>query len=310
MYKQRIVFMGTPLFAADILSTVIEAGYNVVGVVTQPDKPFGRKKELKASAVKDVANAHNIEVFQPLNIKTDYDKINEFAPDLIITAAYGQIVPQAVLDIPKIMCINVHGSLLPKYRGGAPVQYSIMNGDVKTGVTIMEMVEKMDAGGMISQVEFPILETDTMGDVFVNMTKVSCELLLNTLPSMFDDTFTVIQQDESQVTYSPTISKEDEMLDFNDTVENVYNKIRGLNPFPIAYFMFEGQRYKVHSATKMLDKSSIVGMIMSITKDGIEIGCIDGVINITKIQPSGKKATNVSDYVNGKVELEINKLCN
>jgi methionyl-tRNA formyltransferase len=310
MKQQRIVFMGTPQFAADILKAVIDDGYNVVGVVTQPDKPFGRKKELKASEVKEVANAFDIEVFQPVNIKVDFAKISEFAPDLIITAAYGQIVPQEVLDIPKIMCINVHGSLLPKYRGGAPVQYAIMNGDSKTGVTIMQMLMKMDAGAMISQAEFPILETDTMGDVFVNMTNVSCELLLNTLPSMFDNSYTLTPQDESLVTYSPTISKEDELLDFNDTVENIFNKIRGLNPFPIAYFMFEGQRYKVHSATKLLDKSSVVGMIMNISKDGIEIGCIDGIINVTKIQPSGKKVTNVSDYVNGKIELEINKMCN
>ena len=308
MKNKKIIFMGTPEFAASMLKALIKNNYNVIAVITQPDKPFGRKQELKFSEVKVVALENNIEVIQPISIKKDFSRIQELQADLIITAAYGQIVPQEVLDAPKILCINVHGSLLPKYRGGAPVHYAILNGDTKTGVTIMEMVQKMDAGGIITQREFPIEFEDTTGDVFEKMKKVGAELLIDTLPSILKEEFTITQQDNDLVTFSPTISKEDEYIDFNDTTINVYNKIRALNPFPVGYFLYNDKRYKVYSAT-IKEKSSVVGMIMNISKEGIEIGCIDGVICLTEIQPSGKKRIKVSDYINGKNEFEINKIC-
>jgi len=305
---KSIIFMGTPEFAAHILERLISEGFNIVCVVTQPDKPFGRKKILKQSEVKDVALKHNIEVFQPIKIREDYQKIVDINPDLIITAAYGQIVPQAVLDAPKIMAVNIHGSLLPKYRGGAPIHYSVINGDEKTGVTIMEMIDKMDAGGIITQAELPIEFTDNVGDVYSKMKKVGADLIVKTLPSLLNNNFKVIQQDEDLVTYSPNIKPSEEIIDFNRPVLDVYNQIRGLNPFPVAYFKYEDKRFKVYKA-EIKNDSSIVGMIMNISKEGIEIGCEDGIIVLKEIQPEGKKRVLVSDYVNGNVELEINKTC-
>ncbi|MFV0287979.1 MAG: methionyl-tRNA formyltransferase, partial [Mycoplasmatales bacterium] len=199
MKKTRIVFMGTPVFAAHILKKLVEENYNIVGVVTQPDKKVGRKRELKPTPVKEVANQNNIQVFQPIKITTDYEFLEQVEPELIITAAYGQFIPNAVIDYPKLGCIKVHGSLLPKYRGGAPIHYAILNGETKTGVTIMEMIAKMDAGNIISQQEFEIKFEDTLGIVHDNMVEVAKELLLKTLPKIINQTNQSLVQNEAEV---------------------------------------------------------------------------------------------------------------
>ena len=245
MKDAKIIFMGTASFSKQVLEKLLENNYNVVAVVTQPDRFVGRKKVLTMPEVKEVALASGIPVYQPLKIKEEYQEIIALEPDLIITAAYGQIVPEAVLNAPKIGCINVHASLLPKYRGGAPVHYAIMEGEEVTGVTIMYMVKKMDAGNIISQVEVPIGAEETTGELYERLSIAGAELLLETLPSVLAGTNESIAQDESLVTYSPTISHEQEKIDFSKSALRVYNQVRGMNPWPGAYTTYQGKVVKI-----------------------------------------------------------------
>ncbi len=303
--SKKIIFMGTPYFAAHILEKLIENNLDICLVVTQPDKPFGRKKELKFSEVKEVALKNNIEVFQPLNIKADFNKIVEMDADLIITAAYGQIVPTDVLKAPKIACINVHGSLLPKYRGGAPVHYSVINGDLQTGVTIMEMVNKMDAGDIISQAAFDIDINDTTADVFLNMQEVAVQLLLDTLPSIFNKEYTQTPQDESLVTYSPNISKEQEYVDFKRSSINVHNHIRGLVSFPVGHSYLNDIRIKLFKSELTDIKAKNPGTIREITNDYILVDCNDFAIKLVDIQVAGKKRMTIKEYLNGNLDINV-----
>ncbi len=308
--EKKIVFMGTPEFASYILEQLCQTEYKPSLVVSQPDKKVGRKQILTPTPVKEVALKHEINVFQPENIKADYQTIVEFQPDLIITAAYGQIVPDEVLNAPKLECINVHGSLLPKYRGGAPIHYAVLNGDEKTGVTIMEMVAKMDAGAIIEQVEMPISETDTVGTVYDEMKKVGAKALIEVLPNIYSGNYTKTEQDETLVTYSPNITREQEKIDFNQSTSVVYNQIRGLNPWPVAYFIFNQKRYKVFASTKkIINHDYQIGEIIAISNLGVEIATNDGIINIIELQPAGKKKMQVKDYINGKVELIVGGIC-
>lgn len=297
---KKIIFMGTPIFAANILEELIAAGYKIDLVVSQPDKKVGRKQLLTPTPVKEVAVKHNIDVFQPARIREDFQPIVDFNPDLIITAAYGQIVPDQVLNSPKIECINVHGSLLPKYRGGAPIHFSVLNGDEKTGVTIMKMVSKMDAGAIISQAEFPIEENDTTADVHDKMIGVGANLLLNTLPSIFDGTYTLTEQDEEQVTYSPNISKEQEQIIWTKTANEVHNQIRGLSTWPGAYTNLDSKRFKVYMSNLTdIDSTGNPGTIASVTDETIYVNCSDKQIKLIKVQPAGKKQMETRDFVRG-----------
>ncbi len=310
MENKKIIYMGTPDFAAHILEELIKAGYNVGLVVSQPDKKVGRKQELRQTPVKEVAVKHGIETFQPINIREDYMRIVEFSPDLIITAAYGQIVPDEVLEAPKYECINVHGSLLPKYRGGAPIHYSVLNGDEKTGVTIMEMVSKMDAGDMITQAELPITKEDNVGTVHDKMMAVGAKTLIETIPTIFDGTYTKTPQDETKVTYAWNITREQEKLDFSKPVMEVYNHIRGLNPWPVAYFMKDEKRYKVYASFETVVAHTFkCGEVVAIDANGLQIACNDGIITITEFQPAGKRKMTVKDYINGKVEFAVGDVC-
>lgn len=212
MNQLKIVFMGTATFSEAVLKNLIQHDYNIVQVVSQPDRRVGRKKELKMPEVKVVALEHDIPVFQPQRIKEDYQAILDMQPDLIITAAYGQMIPQEVLDCPRLGCINVHASLLPKYRGGAPVHYAILNGDEKTGVTIMYMVKKMDAGNIIYQKETPISYDETVGELYDRLSTLGAEAIVEAMPAIIEGTNASIPQDESKVTYSPVISREQEKL--------------------------------------------------------------------------------------------------
>ncbi len=310
MENKKIIYMGTPDFAAHILEELIQAGYNVGLVVSQPDKKVGRKQEIRQTPVKAVAVKHGIETFQPTNIRENYSRIVEFEPDLIITAAYGQIVPDEVLNAPKYECINLHGSLLPKYRGGAPIHYAVLNGDDKTGVTIMEMVSKMDAGDMITQAELPITKEDNVGTVHDKMMAVGAETLIKTIPTIFDGTYTKTPQDESKVTYAWNITREQEKLDFSQNVMDVYNHIRGLNPWPVAYFMKDEKRYKVFNSREEIKTHNYQnGEVVAIDANGLQIACADGIITITEFQPSGKRKMTVKDYINGKVEFAVGDMC-
>ena len=310
--KERIVFMGTASFSLAVLKMLIEEDYNIVGVVTQPDRYVGRKKVLTMPDVKVEALKYDIPVIQPARIKEDYQAIVDLKPDLIITAAYGQIVPQAVLDIPRLGCINVHASLLPLYRGGAPVHQAIIDGQEKTGVTIMYMVKKMDAGDMIAQKETPILEEDTVGILYDRLSDLGAELLKETFPDILKGINQRIPQDENLVTYAPTLSREDERLDWNMSARQVYNKVRGTNPWPGSYTTYQGKTVKiwagqVHQCENAMKHHAHQdnGTIVKIFKDAIGVKVNDGVYLITELQLEGKKRMSVKDYLNGHCIFEV-----
>lgn len=310
--RERIVFMGTASFSLAVLKMLIEEDYNIVGVVTQPDRYVGRKKVLTMPDVKVEALKYDIPVIQPARIKEDYQAVADLKPDLIITAAYGQIVPQAVLNIPRLGCINVHASLLPLYRGGAPVHQAIIDGQEKTGATIMYMVKKMDAGDMIAQKEIPILEEDTVGILYDRLSDLGAELLKETLPDILKGTNQRIPQDENLVTYAPTLSREDERLDWNMSARQVYNKVRGTNPWPGSYTTYQGKTVKiwagqVHQCENAMKHHAHQdnGTIVKIFKDAIGVKVNDGVYLITELQLEGKKRMSVKDYLNGHCIFEV-----
>ena len=300
MDKLKILFMGTPDFSVNVLNGLIE-NYDVVGVVTQPDKEVGRHRELKAPPVKEVALKNNIPVYQPSRIKQEYDKLLTLDVDMIVTCAYGQIIPKVLLDFPKYGCINVHASLLPKLRGGAPIHKAIINNYPRTGVTIMYMVEKMDAGDIISQVETEILPSDNLESLHDRLSILGTKLLLETIPNIVSGNINPIKQNEEEVTYAWNITREEEHIDFNKSVIEIFNQIRGLSPHPGAYAMLDGNIVKIY-ASRISDSfySTLKnGEIGKIYKDGIGVSCKDGEIIITEIQFAGKKRMKVSDYLNG-----------
>ncbi len=302
----KIVFMGTPIFAKEILASLIEEKYNITAVVSQPDRKVGRKKEIKYTPVKEVAVENNIPVYQPENIKKDYKFLEEIKPDIIITAAYGQIVPEEVLNLPSIECINVHGSLLPKYRGGAPIHYAIINGDKKTGVTIMKMVKEMDAGDIISQKEFEIKLDDTLEIVHDNMIEVAKALLKETLPNIINDNYTSIKQDESKVVFSPTIKREEEKIDWSKDGIDIYNQIRGMNPWPVAYSQINDKKFKFFTTRFIEDKNKKEsGLIIDITKEAISVEVKGGILKLIDFQIEGKKKVTISDFINGNNLLKV-----
>jgi len=300
MKNISVLFMGTPEFCVPILESLIDE-YNVVGVVTQPDKEVGRHKELKFSPIKECAIKNGILVIQPEKIKKEYDEVLKRKPDLIVTCAYGQIIPKEILDYPKYGCINVHASLLPKYRGGAPMQRSIMNGDKKTGVTIMYMDEYMDTGNIISTREVSILDTDNLEDVHDKLSICGKELLLETIPSIIEGTNESIPQNNNIATYAPIIKREDELIDFNKPAEEIYNHIRALSPYPGAYATLDGKIVKIYSAyvKKEFYTEKENGEIGKVYQDGLGISCKDFEIVITDVKFEGKKRMLMKDYFNG-----------
>lgn len=306
MKKIKIVFMGTPEFSVPVLEGLIE-NYQVIGVVTQPDKEVGRKRILTPSPIKQLAEKHNIKVIQPRKIKEEYQEILDLKPDIIITCAYGQIIPKVLLDAPKYGCVNVHASLLPKLRGGAPIHKAIMYGYPKTGITIMYMAEKMDAGDIISQEETLITKEDTQKTLHDRLSQMGKELLLKTLPDLLEGKVVPMKQDEKGVTYAYNVTREEEHLDFNKSTIELYNQIRGLNPTPGAYALLDGKTLKIYQA-KISDSfytEKENGEIARIYKDGFGVSTIDGELIITEIQPEGKKRILVRDYFNGIKKEEL-----
>lgn len=305
----RIVFMGTPDFAVPILEGLIE-NYNVVGVVSQPDKKVGRKQILTETPIKKVALKNNIKVLQPENIRVDYQDIIDLSPDIIITCAYGQIIPKELLEYPKYKCINVHASLLPKLRGGAPIHKAIIEGYKKTGITIMYMDEDMDSGDIISQAETIIEESDNLETLHDRLSIMGKELLLKTLPTITNGTNKRIKQLPSEVTYAYNIKREEEHIDFSKKSRDIFNLVRGLDPTPGAYTLLDNEVMKIYK-TVIKDKSpsNEYGKIVNITKEGIEVITKDNIVAITELKPFGKKKMNVKDYINGiKKEDLIGKI--
>ena len=295
----RVVFMGTPDFSVPVLQGLID-NYDVVGVVSQPDKRVGRHMELKNTPVKELALKYNIPVIQPIKIREEYNDILNLNPDIIITCAYGQIIPKEILDYPRYGCINVHASLLPKYRGGAPIHRSIINGDKKTGITIMYMDVGMDTGDIISQESIDILDTDNLESVHDKLSILGSKLLLNTLPSIFDGTNDRLKQDESLVEFAYNIKREEEHVDFNKNSRDIFNLIRGLSPVPSSNAILDEQEMKIlESKIGSGNYSGSCGEIVDITKEGIVVKTQDGSVVLTKIKPFGKKLMDANSYVNG-----------
>ena len=295
----KIVFMGTPDFSVPVLQGLID-NYDVVGVVTQPDKEVGRKKELMYSPIKLFALENNIKVLQPAKIRVEYQCVLDLNPDIIITCAYGQIIPKEILDFPKYGCVNVHASLLPKYRGGAPIHRAIINGEKETGITIMYMDVGMDSGDIIKQKSIAIDDNSTVGDLHDELSTMGRDLLLDTLPSILEGTNERIKQDESKVTFASIIKREDEVVDFNDTTINVHNKIRGLSPFPCSYAVLDGKIVKIYKAEKGNNKTEAAsGEIIGCSKNGIEVKTNDGSIFIKELKVEGKKRMDAVSFLNG-----------
>lgn len=297
MKDLRVVFMGTPDFAVPVLEKLI-ANTNVILVVTQPDKEVGRHKILTPTPIKKVAMEHDISVFQPSKIRNDYTPILEAKPDIIITCAYGQIIPKTLLDLPKLGCINVHASLLPSLRGGAPLHHAIIDGYDTTGVTIMYMDETMDTGDIISSVAYEIKDTDNVGNVHDNLMTMGADLLIETLPSIIAGTNKRIKQDNAKATYAYNISRSDEHLDFTKEGITIDRKVRGLNPWPLANTCFDDEEVKIISGYFIKGKST-PNTINVVTKDSLGIGCSDGIYYVTAIKPSGKKIMDIKSYLNG-----------
>ncbi|HJV44155.1 MAG TPA: methionyl-tRNA formyltransferase [Bacillota bacterium] len=305
----KIVFMGTPDFAVPCLEQLVKEGYQIIEVVTQPDRPKGRKKELTPPPVKVAAQELGIPVFQPekLRDKEAVDHIVSLAPDLIITAAYGQILPSSLIHLPKYGCINVHASLLPKYRGGAPIHQSIIDGERESGVTIMYMVEKLDAGDILTQVRVPIAEEDTVGSLHNKLSAAGSNLLLQTLPKLIAGELTPIKQDESLVTFARNIQREDEQINWSKSSREIYNQIRGLNPWPVAFTKLQGEVFKIWWA-KVVDEQGVTegsGTILKVSSDGIDVACGEGVIRLLEVQPAGKRRLQVADYVRGLGDQDL-----
>ena len=300
---KKVIFMGTPEFSTGVLKRLIEdETVEVIAVVTQPDRAVGRKKIITPTPVKVVALEHDIPVYQPekLSGSQELEELMQLDADLIVTAAYGQFLPTKFLNFPRFGAVNVHASLLPKYRGGAPIHYAIMNGDKETGVTIMRMVAKMDAGAIISQRAIPITGEDDVASMFEKLSVVGADLLIETLPALFAGTITEVEQDEALVSFSPNISREQEQIDWNKTAKEVDCFVRGLRPWPTSFTILNGNRVKMWGVA-LTDKQTTKAP-GSLFVDGgrLYVACGCGtVLEITRLQPAGKAQMDAKAFMNG-----------
>lgn len=300
MNGYRIVFMGTPNFASYVLEGLLNASYNIVGVVSQPDKEIGRKKVLTSTPVKEVAIKNSIRIFTPINIREDFKDILDLKPDLIITCAYGQIIPKELLDFPKFKCVNIHGSLLPYGRGGAPIQRAILEGKDKTGITLMYMNEKMDEGDILYQKELVIDDLDTNSSLFDKLSHLALDMMIEFLPKLFKNDICPIKQDNSKATYTYNLSKEDEFISFDNKTIKVYNHIRALLDNPGCYFKVENNKYKILKAHYKLCDVKDINMIVGLEEDYLRINCLDGFIKVFLIKPEGKNDLDAKSFFNGQ----------
>ncbi|MEC0243538.1 methionyl-tRNA formyltransferase [Paenibacillus dokdonensis] len=299
----KIVFMGTPAFAVPSLRMLLDEGYNVVAVVTQPDRPQGRKKVLMPTPVKEVALEQGIPVLQPQRMRSPeaVAELAAYKPDLIVTAAYGQILPKGVLELPANGCVNVHGSLLPQYRGGAPIQRCIINGETETGITLMYMAEGLDTGDMIAQVKIQIDEEDTSGTLFEKLSIAGAALLKEQMPRLANGRLKAEVQDEQKASYAPNLKREDEKIDWNASTRDIYNQIRGLVPFSGAFTLWNDEVFKAWASRKTdkASKEADPGTVLQLTDQGIEVKTGDASLWLTRIQPSGKKQMEAAEFVRG-----------
>lgn len=297
----RIVFMGTPDFAVPSLQALIDAGHDVCAVYTQPDKPQGRKQILTAPPVKTLALEHDIPVFQPNTLKNEDEqaRLRELAPEVIIVVAYGKLLPKAVLDIPPHGCINVHGSLLPRWRGAAPIQWAVIAGDEMAGVTTMQMAEGLDTGDMLLTYETKVGEKETAGELFDRLAQSGAELLIQTLVKL--DEITPRPQDDAQSCYAHMLDKQMAVIDWSKSAHEIDCLIRGLNPWPIALTTLSGERLKVFAAEKAAGNGEPGTVLEADPKKGLTVACGEGALRLTEIQLVGGKRMKATDFLRGHV---------
>ena len=296
----RVVFMGTPDIAATCLKKILADGFDVVGVYTQPDRPKGRHMKLVASPVKEVAVAAGIPVFQPEHFREEetVTELRELKPDICAVVAYGRILPQKVLDVPPLGCINIHASLLPKYRGSAPYQWAVLDGLAQTGVTAMYLCREMDAGDIIDVSKTPIGEHETAGELLDRLAVLGAELLSKTLRRFEGGKVPAVPQNEAEVSYAPMLDKSICPIDWAKTAQQVHNHVRGLHPWPVATMELQGKTFKVH-ATHVVEGSGRPGEILGLTKTGLRIACGEGAVEILSLQAEGGKRMAAPDYFRG-----------
>lgn len=308
MEKIKILFMGTPAIAVTMLQRLVDDGYDVIGVVTQPDKKVGRKQELRMSEVKQFAMKHEIVVYQPIAIKDSIDEIVALSADLIVTCAYGQFIPSQILDAPTYGSINVHASLLPKLRGGAPIHKAIINGDKVSGMSIMRMVKKMDAGAVMAQCEVKIEDDDTTGTLYDKLAIAGAQLLSESIPKIVDGSAVFIEQKEEEATFAYTITKEEEFVSFHRDVKQVYNHIRGLIPVPAGYGIIGGKKVKFHKVRyQVIDGKCMAGEVLGWKENGFAIACENGYVILDMLQMEGKAKTDAKSFYNGVGKQMVGK---
>lgn len=306
----KILFMGTPDFAASVLDRICQTGDEIVGVVTQPDKPRGRGYELAQSAVKKLAIEKNIPVYQPETLRDNafLPELKELDPELIIVAAYGKILPTYVLDYPKCGCINVHGSLLPKYRGAAPIQRAIIDGEKVTGITIMKMAQGLDTGDMMLKKSVDILENDNFEDLHDKLAEAAGDAITEAIEKIRAGQDIYEKQDDSLATYAEKITKDDCFIDFNLSAAEIHNRIRGLSPIPLAYSYLDSKMIKFTSSvivsTDTENPDQLVGSITDTDSTSIIVACKRGFVGITGVLPEGKKRMSAADFIRGKQNLK------
>lgn len=300
--KLKIVYFGTPDISAKVLEHLIEDGFNIVGLVTQIDKPQGRKNIITPTPTKIIAMKHGINVYQPVKIRNDFNFLKEINPDIILTLAYGQLIPHEVLELPKLGAFNLHGSILPNYRGASPIQYSLLNGDTETGVTLMEMVDKMDAGKMyyVSKVEISL--NDNYSSLKDKISDAAYDAFINGIQDVVDGKNKGNEQDENLATFTAKINKEDEIINFNSDNITLFNKIRALSYEPGMYFVFNNEKIKILK-THIVDSNGKPGEIIEYSKNGFIIATLNGALSVDEIQKPGKKVMTFKDFYNGNQHL-------
>lgn len=308
-YEARILFMGTPEISAYVLERMVQYGFNIVGLISQPDRPVGRKHIITPTPTKEVALKHHIPVYQPEKIRRDYEFVKEINPDLIITLAYGQILPEGLLAIPRLGCLNLHGSILPKYRGAAPIQYALINNEEYTGMSLMEMTKEMDAGKVYATQSIKIEEDDNASSLFSKLAKVAYYLIEEYIPLYINGKLKGYPQDESKVTFSPTIKKEEEHLDLSRDKETIYGYIRALSDHPGAYLDSELGKIKIFKA-KIISNEVIgeVGEIVKADKEAIYLQCQNGLLSLIELQKEGKGRMDYKNFINGNQSFLHTKL--
>ncbi|MDO4430828.1 MAG: methionyl-tRNA formyltransferase [Lonepinella koalarum] len=308
MKKLNIIFAGTPDFAAQHLQALLQSNHNVIAVYTQPDKPAGRGKKLQASAVKLLAEQHQIPVYQPKSLRNAeaQAELQALNADVMVVVAYGLILPKAVLDAPRLGCLNVHGSILPRWRGAAPIQRAIWAGDTQTGVTIMQMNEGLDTGDMLHKVYCEISPTETSESLYHKLAELAPPALIEVLDELDSGKFVPQVQDDSQSNYADKLSKEEAELNWQLSAVQLERNIRAFNPAPIAFLRLiqngVEERVKIYAANVLPHQEKALGTVISVDKSGIQIATVDGVLNVTQLQPSGKKPMSVQDFLNGRAD--------